>query len=125
MNEASLARFGYNGMFASRDTINEAFEYVTAIGDACDAKSHVVTACMVYANTLVMTLYENGMLMPPDLLLALKPFLDCAEQMEKVNGNANKPDNAFVDSIAGTWLRLGHFRDLLKAVNATGGDKDE
>jgi hypothetical protein len=118
----NLARFGYNGMFATRDNINEAFEYMTMIADAEPSKAHIVTACMVYANTLVTTLYENGMLMPPDLLLALKPFLDCAEQMEKVNGNADKPDNAFVDNIAGTWLRLGHFRDLVKATNATGGE---
>lgn len=117
MNEAELARFGYNGMFASRDTIDEALEYVTKIGKACQHNTAVVTACMVYANTLVTTLYENGMLMPPDLLLALKPFLDCAEAQEKVNGNADKPDGAFVDSIAGTWLRVGNFRDLVKASN--------
>lgn len=117
--ERSLVPYGYSMMFADRDSVEEAFLYLNDIAQATDSAPHVITACMVYVNSLVKALHSNGQLnmdVKPDLLLALKPFLDAAEAQEKVNGNADKPDNAFVDSIAGTWLRLGDFRRLKKAI---------
>jgi hypothetical protein len=57
-----LQHFGYNPMFGVRDNITEAFTYLCDIGDACGAKTHVVTACMVYVNTLISILAQNGLL---------------------------------------------------------------
>lgn len=57
-----LVPFGYSQLFADRDSIEEAFVYLDDIAKATDARPHVVTACMVYVNTLVKTLYENGQL---------------------------------------------------------------
>lgn len=117
--ERSLVPFGYSMMFADRDSVEEAFLYLNEIAQATDSAPHVITACMVYVNSLVKALHSNGQLnmdVKPDLLLALKPFLDAAEAQEKVNGNADKDDNAFVDSVAGIWLTFGDFRRLKKAI---------
>ena len=60
--ESLLTPFGYSGLFSHREEIQDAFEYVASIGEATGAKPHVVTACMVYVNTLLRVLHHNGML---------------------------------------------------------------
>lgn len=68
--ERSLVPFGYSMMFADRDSVEEAFLYLNDIAQATDSAPHVITACMVYVNSLVKALHSNGQLnmdVKPDL----------------------------------------------------------
>ena len=60
--ESLLAPFGYSGLFSYREEIQDAFKYVTDVGEHLEHKPLVVTACMVYQNTLLRVLHHNGML---------------------------------------------------------------
>jgi uncharacterized protein YfcZ (UPF0381/DUF406 family) len=63
--ERSLVPYGYSMMFADRDSVEEAFLYLNEIAQATDSAPHVITACMVYVNSLVKTLHSNGQLNMP------------------------------------------------------------
>ena len=52
MTKEELAKAISNGMFADRDTLGEAFEYVAQIAKASDNPMAVWTAVMVVANTV-------------------------------------------------------------------------
>lgn len=60
--EKALVPYGYSMMFSSRDSVEEAFTYVNEIGRARPTACHVITACMVYSNTLIKALHQNGKL---------------------------------------------------------------
>lgn len=63
-----MKRAGYCGFFARRDTIDEATTYAEEIGKACGAAPHVITAVMVYANTLVYLQTKGNLLVDTDNL---------------------------------------------------------
>lgn len=55
---------GYNGMFAARDTITEAHEYLMSVADACGKHNriYVITAAQVLVNTLLIELVKTGVI---------------------------------------------------------------
>lgn len=60
--ESLLSPFGYASLFSHCDEIQDAFTFVTNVGEAVGDTPKVVTACMVYVNTLLRVLHHNGML---------------------------------------------------------------
>jgi len=48
-----------NNMFASRDTVQEAFDYAFDVAKASDNNSAVITAVMVLANTIAKQIVKN------------------------------------------------------------------
>ncbi len=48
------------------------------------------------------------------LLSALKPFIDLAAEVEKINGHADRHDSQPVWGVNGVMLRLGDFRAIAK-----------
>lgn len=52
MTKVELAKAISNGMFADRETLGEAFDYVAQIARASDNPMAVWTAAMVLANTV-------------------------------------------------------------------------
>jgi hypothetical protein len=63
-----LTRLGYCGMFACRDTPQEAMDYLMDIADACGGgnKPAVLTAGGVLVNSLLLSLMKSGLLVVPE-----------------------------------------------------------
>ena len=59
MTNIEFAKALENNMFASRDTVKEAFDYAFDIAKASDNSSAVVTAVMVLANTIAKQIVAN------------------------------------------------------------------
>jgi cation transport regulator ChaB len=59
MTNIEFAQALKNEMFASRDTVKEAFDYAFDIAKASDNSSAVVTAVMVLANTIAKQIVKN------------------------------------------------------------------
>ncbi len=60
--EEYLKQFGYCGLFAHREDLNEAMTYVNMVAQASENPPAVVTAVFVYVNTLLRCLHENEQL---------------------------------------------------------------
>ena len=60
--EEYLKQFGYCGLFAHREDLNKAMEYVTALAEASGNPQAVITAVFVYVNTLLRLLHDNEQL---------------------------------------------------------------
>lgn len=88
MTDDILKPFGYNPMFSEREEIADAFEYVCQVGDAADCKPHVVTAVMVYVNTLLKVLHHNGM-----LNLEHSPLHERIKELEAENASLKEKAN--------------------------------
>jgi hypothetical protein len=58
MTKEELAKTISNGMFADRDTLAEAFEYVDVVAKGSDNAMAVWTAVMVVANTIAKEVKE-------------------------------------------------------------------
>jgi hypothetical protein len=59
MTNIEFAKLLKNEMFASRDTVKEAFDYAFDIAKASDNSSAVITAVMVLANTIAKQIVAN------------------------------------------------------------------
>lgn len=59
MTNLELAKSLKHGMFASRDTIDEAFEYAYSIARASDNTAAVMTAVQVVVNTIAEQMIKN------------------------------------------------------------------
>lgn len=58
MTKEELAKAISNGMFADRETLQEAFEYVDVVAKGSDNAMAVWTAVMVVANTIANKVKE-------------------------------------------------------------------
>ena len=59
MTNLELAKSLKHGMFASRDTIDEAYEYAYMIARASDSTIDVMTAIQVVVNTIANQMIKN------------------------------------------------------------------
>ena len=99
---------GYVAMFADRQTLDDAIKYIELVGKASGSTAHVMTACMVYVNTLVKILAKNGRITSGDrkdrrnrMIMAL---IDTAERTTDLGGVYNdqiSPTEFF------TWEDIG------------------
>ncbi len=65
MNKEQLKKeLGYNAIFASRDSMDEAFKYLEEVAKATDAAGHVIIAAMVVLNTHIEQVVEHYELAP-------------------------------------------------------------
>lgn len=90
---------GYCGLFATRETVNEAMEYVHTIADACgkNNKVAVLTAVGVFHNALIDHIVRNYDLVPKGELTSHRNYLIQTEidgVKEVVNVTANSPQEA-------------------------------
>jgi len=57
--------FGEHCLFAHRNTMKEAQDYLDMVAKGTESPAHVITAAMVYAHSLVLQLVKNGHLVIP------------------------------------------------------------
>lgn len=62
--EQATKSLGYNPIFAEREDLTAAMEYVIEVGKATGDSPSVVTATMIYANTLINLITDRFDLTP-------------------------------------------------------------
>ena len=63
-----LKNCGYHGMFADRDSMEDAGKYLEMVAKGSGSAAHVITAAYVHSNTLLKILVQGGALIDTDLL---------------------------------------------------------
>ncbi len=63
-NSELKKQLGYNPMFASRENMDEAFNYLEQVAKGTGASGHVITAAMVVLNTHIEQVVEHYELAP-------------------------------------------------------------
>ena len=59
MKTIELAKSLQNGMFAERDTIQEAYDYAIEMGKSCGCSPQMITAVQVVVNTIMKKIVET------------------------------------------------------------------
>lgn len=131
MNEEEIRKaLGYCGLFASRDTVQEAMEYVHTIADACgkNNKVGVLTAVGVFHNALIDHIVRNYDLVPKGTVEVDPAFIPtCSTSGVDYKLSEEAHDQAvYIDTPNGT---ISVFYDTVLGSTSVrgydGGDSDK